>query len=93
MKYRNFSKILSDFFKDKNGKIVIGQRPNAPLILWMLFFLLANLPMLSELREALSLVSNGFLLFWAILEITMGVNVFRRALGGLVLVVVLIFQL
>lgn len=82
-----------NFFKDNQGKIVIFQKPNSPLIGWIVFLILGLLvghhqPRLHELCNALRF---GFIFTWAWLEITSGVNYFRRTLGLIVLFVVVLF--
>lgn len=77
-----------DFFKDKKGQIVLFQAPNSPLIGWFIFATLnflwsGNQPKVHSLFHALSF---GFIFTWAWLEITSGVNYFRRTLGLLVLI-------
>ena len=71
---------LERFFKDKDGKVVIGQTPNAPILIWAVL-LVANLfihnPHISTLQ-------NVFLFVWAYLELTEGVNSFRKTLGAVI---------
>jgi len=85
---------LSNFFKDKNGRVVIAQTPNLPLIGFILFTVFNyawsnNQPKMHYLFE---LLSFGFIFTWAWLEITSGVNYFRRTLGLLVLIMVIWFR-
>jgi len=87
-------KKLLNFFKDKNGRVVIAQTPNSPLIGFILFTVLgyvwsSNQPKIHNLFEILSF---GFIFTWAWLEITDGVNYFRRTLGIIILIVVLWFR-
>lgn len=82
-----------NFFKDKNGRVVIFQFPNLPLLAWILFTIL-NLLLGSKypkLQHLFSMLSFGFIFTWAWLEISSGVNYFRRALGLLVLVIIIFF--
>lgn len=84
-----------DIFKDKQGRIVIAQMPNLPLIGWFVFTVL-NLIWNSgqpTIHSLFGLLSFGFIFTWAWLEITDGVNLFRRALGLLVLIIVVGFRL
>ena len=84
-----------DFFKDKKGQIVLFQAPNSPLIGWFLFTVL-NLVWSSNQPKILFLfgmLSFGFIFTWAWLEITSGVNYFRRTLGLLVLIIAIWFYL
>lgn len=82
-----------DFFKDKKGRIVLFQAPNAPIIFWFTFTVLNllwsnNQPKVHYLFQILSF---GFIFTWAWLEITSGVNYFRRTLGLLVLFIAICF--
>jgi hypothetical protein len=84
---------IVDFFKDKQGKIVIAQTPNSPLIGFILFTILnflwsSNQP---KFHYYFELLSFGFIFTWAWLEITSGVNYFRRTLGLVVLICVVWF--
>lgn len=53
---------------------VIAQKPNAPLILTFVFYILQQV-----------VIAHFFLFIWAILEIFFGVNLFRRFLGVIVI--------
>ncbi len=72
-------------FKDKNGKVVITQTPNVPLVVWLVCLILSKLVDNAQLAGSLSQVGRGFLFIWAYLEIVYGVNLFRRVLGVIVL--------
>ena len=72
-------------FKDKNGKIVLGQKPNLPIIVWFTALLLTKITN-STLQDLFAIMSFGALFTWAWLELFQGVNYFRRVLGLLVLV-------
>ena len=81
--------ILTKLLEDKDGNIVLWQWPNLPLWGWGIFLLLSRLADDSELRGGFTQASSAFLFVWAYLEITQGVNYLRRAIGLLVLGVVL----
>lgn len=77
--------IFDRIFKDKDGKVVIGQIPNLPIITYVVAL------SLSKLTEGYSekffeTVSFGALFVFAWLELFDGVNYFRRFLGFVVLV-------
>lgn len=76
--------ILTNFFTDKSGHIVIGQWPNIPLWGWMTAKLLSLLADNPALVSGFSGLSTALLVTWAYLEITSGVNGFRRLLGAVV---------
>ena len=73
------------FWKDKQGNVVVYQHPNIPLIAWLVLALV-SLFVSQSLANILWHISLGVLAIWALLEIFKGVNYFRRALGVVVLV-------
>ena len=77
-------------FRDrKTGRIVIAQWPNVPLIVALASFggrRLADPP--DPWTTVLSVIGNVALVVWAGDELVRGVNPWRRALGGGVLVAV-----
>ena len=87
-------KKLLDFFKDKNGRVVIAQTPNSPLIGFIIFTVLHYIwsDAQPKIHYFFELLSFGFIFTWAWLEITSGVNYFRRTLGFLVLIAVIWFK-
>jgi len=86
---------MNDFYKkcfcNDKGKLTIAQLPNLPIILALVFVALALIPNLnSDLQVLFSFLATSFLFVWSYLEITQGVNYFRRALGVGVLVILII---
>lgn len=72
---------LSWLFRDRRtGKFAIIQRPNVPLIIWMIATLLGRLIHNSILMT----IGSISLLVWALDEIVRGVNPWRRFLGAAV---------
>ena len=88
-KSTNLNKFWRWLVCDKQGNVVLAQRPNAPIIAWFVFMIMAA-PAHGRLHWWLSLVSSGSLLFWAILELGWGDSRFRRLLGLVVLSMTLI---
>jgi hypothetical protein len=80
--------ILRKLFCDKNGHIIIAQAPNLPIIGWLAAKGLSLLLPASSLKTELELLGKVCLCIWAYLEITQGVNYFRKILGGLVMAAV-----
>lgn len=77
-------------FRDRaTGNVVIAQFPNLALLAWLGCSLL-TLVTTGSLRTVLGYLASAALLVWAADEIWRGVNPFRRMLGGLVLVWVLV---
>lgn len=72
-------------FRDAEGKIVIAQPPNLPLLVGVAATLLQLLLPSGKLQTGLDLVGFGALFTWAWQELFEGVNYFRRALGLIVL--------
>lgn len=73
------------WFYDKNHKLIIWQRPNLPLFVWVISSLLSHMAE-GNIDTALRVVAFGALFTWAWLEAFSGVNYFRRTLGIIVLV-------
>ncbi|AFY43849.1 hypothetical protein [Nostoc sp. PCC 7107] len=84
-----FDKVL----RDSNGNIVIAQPPNPPLILWVVASLLTLIFQSGTINAVLQILANGALFTWAWLELFQGVNYFRRALGLIVLIGLIAFQI
>lgn len=76
---------LSNIFKDERGNIVIAQWPNRQLLIAMLLYGLHYLPY-SLAHSVSSWGVPTSLLYWAWLEITQGVNLWRKILGVAVFV-------
>lgn len=72
---------LQRIFCDPDGKVVLAQFPNAPLLLWLLFSLARVFTLPTKIEMGLSALASAFLFVWAYLEVTSGVNYFRRFLG------------
>ena len=68
-------------FRDSEGKIVIAQMPNLPLLVGLAATFLQFVLPSGKIQTALDLVAFGALFTWAWQELFEGVNYFRRALG------------
>lgn len=77
---------LERFFKDKHGKWAVVQFPNPLLAIWII------LVVISWLFPALhfKVLQTCVLFAWSYLELTAGDSPFRKTLGGVVLVSVII---
>ena len=80
---------ILNIFKDKNGKVIIAQKPNLPIIVWFFSFILSKLPIHPTLIHLTEAISFGAIFTWAWMEIFSGVNTFRRILGVIVIGTVL----
>ncbi|WP_133498759.1 hypothetical protein [Cognatilysobacter terrigena] len=83
---------LRRFFSDANGRLVIAQRPNLPLVLWAAFAIAARLMPPSHTRDVVGFVGSALAFTWAWLELTDGDSPFRRVLGALVLVGIVVLR-
>lgn len=80
-------------FRDREGKIVIAQPPNLPILVGVAATLLALVLPSGKLQTGVDLVAFGALFTWAWLELFQGVNYFRRSLGLVALVSLLAVRL
>jgi hypothetical protein len=81
------------FWRDKNGRDVIWQRPNAFLTTWFAATVISWFIPHGILEQSLSIVGFVAIVIWAVLELLSGVNNFRRTLGFLVLVIAILNRL
>lgn len=79
-------------FRDRaTGKLVIAQRPNVPLMLWLACVIVRWLiDPAGRWSTVLSTVGTVALVVWAGDEVARGVNPWRRMLGAGVLVALLL---
>ena len=78
--------LLDKIFRDREGKVLLAQMPNLPLIVWIVASLLRLIYTTGKVNIGLEAIAFGSLFTWAWEELFQGVNYFRRALGLLVLV-------
>ncbi len=82
--------MIDKFFKDRHGKFVFAQMPNRSLIFALIFWIIAELV---KNTGYYNMLKSGFfvmLAYWAYLEITDGVTYFRKTLGFVVAIYVII---
>lgn len=79
-------KTFDKFLRDKRGHIVIGQRPNLPIVVWAVCAVASRLLH----NQTIGKIGSIALIIWAVLELGWGVNYFRRGLGLVVLGVTLL---
>jgi hypothetical protein len=80
-------------FIDKDGHLVIIQSPNLPLAAWVVFELISLALRKHHISTAFQTLATTFLFTWAYLEITRGVNYFRKILGSLIAILIVIHLL
>ncbi len=75
------------FWLDGEGKLTIWQRPNVPLIIWIVTIFVQIVfgasSQLSQISKAIGAIS---LIIWALLEMIRGDSYFRQLLGIFVLI-------
>ena len=79
-----------EFFKNKDGKVVIWQAPNLLLWSWIATTGLGYLLRGSQLHDGVRSLGSAVLFAWAYLEIQSGESPFRRVLGLLVIGMVVV---
>lgn len=80
---------FDQIFRDSEGKIVLAQMPNLPLIVWVVASMLQLIFTAGKINIGLEVLSFGAIFTWAWEELFQGVNSFRRALGLLVLIILI----
>ncbi|OYQ65921.1 hypothetical protein B9G53_05825 [Pseudanabaena sp. SR411] len=78
--------LFNKVFRDSEGKIVLAQMPNLPIIVWVAATVLKLIFTTGKINIGLEVIAFGSLFTWAWEELFQGVNYFRRALGLLVLI-------
>lgn len=73
------------FFRNRDGRVVIGQPPNAPLIGWLVLRVAAWMLPPGVAARLCDAFADGFMFTWGWLELAHGESPFRRTLGALVL--------
>jgi hypothetical protein len=81
------------FWEDKNGNIVVVQKPGLPIIVFIVAAIIYVLFQNGGFGKFFGWVAVAALVVWALLEIFRGVNYFRRLLGVAVLLLVALFWL
>ncbi|MGZ6005314.1 MAG: hypothetical protein ACXWLH_04135 [Candidatus Saccharimonadales bacterium] len=86
---RSFSQ---KFWEDKNGKVVVWQAPNRWLLIWLITLVLGWFMPYGWPQKAVGWISLIALVIWAFFEAKSGVNYFRRTIGILVLLLLIIVR-
>lgn len=74
---------FANFFKDKDGKVVIGQFPNWPIFAILALYIGRSL--FDSLNTEIGYAIVGLWIFWGAWEVYAGVNLFRKTLGLIVI--------
>ncbi len=81
------------FWEDKNGNFVVWQKPNKFLWTWFITLFIGWFVPLGWPQKLLAWISLIALVIWAFLEATRGVNYFRRTIGTLVLILLILVRI
>lgn len=84
---------INRIFRDSEGRIVIAQPPNLPILVGLVAAFLQPVLPNGEIRAVFELIAFGALFTWAWLELFQGVNYFRRSLGLITLVGIIVVGL
>lgn len=83
-------RFVEKLLTNKHGKIVVWQFPNTPLISWLLLSVLAFFIKQGKFHTGFHDLAQASLFVWAYMELRMGDSLFRRILGGVVLLSIII---
>ena len=86
MEPKKARQLVGNFFKDKQGKWLVIQFPNTLLVIWIVLLLVNLLVSSQHIRQ----LNTAVLFAWAYVELTQGSSYFRKALGAIVLIFVII---
>jgi hypothetical protein len=87
---KNYTSLVSGFFKDTDGHVVIWQAPNIALSGWIIFKVVSLLVTKGRFKSGSEQLSTAFLFTWAYLETTKGVSSFRKVLGLIVIITLIL---
>lgn len=82
--------IIDWFFRTAEGKLVVAQFPNWPLWTWLGATAIESLSLSYSWHWVIGWIGTTALAWWAYLEISEGVNRFRRILGTVVIIYLLL---
>lgn len=85
-----YSGQIKHFFEDKDGKLTIIQIPNPLLLAWLVILAATFTPIDSEFKTQLQNVNTAILFAWSYLEVSQGSSYFRRALGAVIMAVIIL---
>lgn len=83
--------LMYRFFRDKDNNLALWETPNAPLLVAMAA-LVGQLFSHGNVSEFFGLIFFGSVFAWGWLEIMYGTSLFRRWLGGLIMLAVVYFE-
>lgn len=81
---------VKQFCSDKDGKVTLAQSPNLPIVGWVVFKLI-SIPISNQpVKTGFESVATAFLFVWAYLEIVEGDSNFRRLLGVVIMILIVL---
>jgi hypothetical protein len=86
-------KLFDKLFRDSSGEIVIAQMPNLPIVIWAVASLLKIVYKTGRINLGLDILAFVSLFVWAIQELFQGVNYFRRGLGAIVTIALIVAKI
>jgi hypothetical protein len=84
------STLFDRLFRDNTGEIIIAQAPNLPILVWISATLLKLVFKTGQVKIALDILALSSLFYWSFLEITQGATYFRRDLGVIVFIALIV---
>ncbi len=81
--------LIDVLFRCKDGKYVVFQFPNLPLMFAIFTYGLRLIVLAQPYNYLLNVIFDIAIVTWAVLEIFWGVNLFRRIFGAIILAFVL----
>lgn len=92
-KLKPVTKHIRKFCENGQGDLTLFQPPNAALIGWAVCMVAAKISPASTLKSSFAILSLLFLSFWATLEFLRGDSNFRKLLGAIFLLGIIMSQL
>jgi hypothetical protein len=85
------NKLFDKFFRNKDGQFIIAQKPNFPIIIWIIC-LIGSRVFSGIVSDVFNTIGFVAIIIWSLLELFLGVNYFRRLLGLIVLLFAVIVK-
>jgi len=79
-------------FYDQQNQLVLIQWPNIPLLIWLIGTIVVRLTT-GTTQLLLSTVATTSLTIWAVLEMISGVNYFRKCLGIVIFMYIIVSRI
>lgn len=90
MNKSNIKSQIVSFCQNDESKITIAQLPNIPLTGWLLVELFSLFIKDIQLKNNIQDLATALLFTWAYLELTRGSSNFRKTLGGVAMILIVI---